>query len=101
VSLNLAKCGIPEAGGLALAEGLAAGNLRLRCLGLSNNALGNKAAAAFGELLEGSHTLKELDLGWNQIKVRVCGQGLRVANIRYGGVAWLMIYHTKCFDCQQ
>jgi Ran GTPase-activating protein (RanGAP) involved in mRNA processing and transport len=73
VSLNLAKCGIPEAGGLALAAGLAAGNLRLRCLGLSNNALGNKAAAAFGELLEGSHTLKELDLGWNQIKVRPQG----------------------------
>ena len=36
---------------------------------LLDNSLGNKTAAAFGDLLESSHTLKELDLSWNQIKV--------------------------------
>lgn len=38
---------------------------------LHARSLGNKTAAAFGDLLESSHTLKELDLSWNQIKVRV------------------------------
>jgi hypothetical protein len=36
---------------------------------MSFNNLGNKTAAAFGDLLESSHTLKQLDLSWNQIKV--------------------------------
>jgi Ran GTPase-activating protein (RanGAP) involved in mRNA processing and transport len=49
---------------------LRAGNLELRVLLLMHNNLGNKTAAAFGDLLESSHTLKELDLSWNQIKVR-------------------------------
>lgn len=52
-----------------MAGALRAGNLELRVLQLSHNNLGNKTAAAFGDLLESSHTLKELDLGWNQIKV--------------------------------
>jgi Ran GTPase-activating protein (RanGAP) involved in mRNA processing and transport len=69
VSLNLSKCSLGEAGGLAIAAALASGNLELRVLSLSFNNLGNKTAAAFGDLLESSHTLKELDLSWNQIKV--------------------------------
>eukprot|EP00878_Enallax_costatus_P018517 GHUV01019493.1.p1 GENE.GHUV01019493.1~~GHUV01019493.1.p1 ORF type:complete len:602 (+),score=224.84 GHUV01019493.1:1356-3161(+) len=68
ISLNLSKCNIPEAGGLQLVAALQAGNLKLRRLGMSNNALGNKTAAGFGDLLESNHTLRELDLGWNQIK---------------------------------
>lgn len=31
---------------------------------------GNASAAAFGELLECSHTLRELDLSWNQVGPR-------------------------------
>eukprot|EP00775_Hariotina_reticulata_P006370 gene6370-6602_t len=68
VCLYLSKCSITEAGGIAIAGALAAGNLRLRLLDLSNNSLGNKSAIAFGDLLECSHTLRELNLGWNQIK---------------------------------
>jgi Ran GTPase-activating protein (RanGAP) involved in mRNA processing and transport len=69
VRLNLSKCNLGEAGGLAVAGALRSGNLELRSLLLSHNNLGNKTAAAFGDLLESSHTLKELDLSWNQIKV--------------------------------
>jgi Ran GTPase-activating protein (RanGAP) involved in mRNA processing and transport len=69
VTLKLSKCNLGEAGGLAIAAALRAGNLGLRVLLLSHNGLGNKSAAAFGDLLESSHTLKELDLSWNQIKV--------------------------------
>lgn len=69
VRLELNKCGIPEAGGVAIGQALKGGNLKLRILHLSNNKLGNKSAVVFGDLLEGSHTLKELDLSWNQIKV--------------------------------
>lgn len=67
---------------MAIAAALSAGNLKLRRLGLSNNALGNKSAAAFGELLESSHTLKELDLSWNQIKVGSCWDGVNCSTIR-------------------
>ncbi len=41
----------------------------LQVLSLSNNAVGNKTAAAFGDLLEENTTLTDLDLSWNQIKV--------------------------------
>lgn len=68
VRLNLSKCNLGEAGGLAVAAALQAGNLQLRVLLLSHSNLGNKMASAFGDLLESSHTLKELDLSWNQIK---------------------------------
>jgi len=83
VSLNLSKCNLGEAGGLAVAGALRAGNLELRVLQLSHNNLGNKTAAVFGDLLESSHTLKELDLGWNQIKVNGVDAG--VAAGLYGG----------------
>lgn len=63
-----------SAGGMLIAAALQEGNLKLRRLSLSNNALGNKSAIAFGELLESSHTLKELDLGWNQIKVQLASR---------------------------
>lgn len=66
---NTLNCCVCSTGGIQIAAALQAGNLKLKRLCLSNNNLGNKSAAAFGELLESSHTLKELDLGWNQIKV--------------------------------
>ncbi|KAG2497889.1 hypothetical protein HYH03_004155 [Edaphochlamys debaryana] len=66
--LQLNKCGIPEAGGRALGLALSRGNTRLAVLGLSNNQLGNKTAAMFGELLALVSGLEELDLSWNQIK---------------------------------
>lgn len=69
VKLSLSKCNLGEAGGLAIAAALRSGNLLLRVLLLQHNSLGNKTAAALGDLLEANHTLKELDLGWNQIKV--------------------------------
>ncbi len=37
---------------------------------LRQNLLGNRTAAAFGELLGSNHSLRELDLSWNLIKVR-------------------------------
>ncbi len=36
---------------------------------MSNNLLGNNSAAAFAQLLENNHTLRELDLSWNKIGV--------------------------------
>lgn len=50
VTLHLNRCCIGEAGGLAIAAALKAGNLVLRVLSLSNNSIGDKAAAAFGEV---------------------------------------------------
>jgi hypothetical protein len=67
--LSLSKCGLPEAAGLQLVAALAAGNRRLVALNLSNNSLGSKTAAALGGLLASNRTLRELDLGWNQVKV--------------------------------
>ncbi|KAL6748153.1 hypothetical protein V8C86DRAFT_2885468 [Haematococcus lacustris] len=66
--LRLDRCGIPEAGGLAIFTALAAGNARLKVLSLNNNSLGNVSAAAVGDLLATNLTLEELDLSWNQIK---------------------------------
>ncbi len=63
------KCGLPEAAGLELIAGLAEGNRRLNFLGLANNSLGSKTAAALGELLAVNRSLREVDLSWNQIKV--------------------------------
>jgi hypothetical protein len=81
VSLSLAKCNLGESGGLVISGALKTGNLKLRILNLAHNALRDKAAAAFGEVLEAGHTLRELDLGWNQIQVgQECqaGRGLPV-----------------------
>lgn len=44
------QCGIPEAGGLALFRALGNANGVLRLLSVSNNAMGNKAAAEVGAL---------------------------------------------------
>lgn len=76
-TLYLNKCGIPEAGGKALASALSQGNTVLSRLGLANNALGNKTAVVLGELLGTASGLLELDLSWNQIKV---GLGLAPAH---------------------
>ncbi len=52
---------------------------------------GNKTADAFGELLEANHILRELDLSWNQIKVRYLQQPvlllLRDTNVACFGAA--------------
>ena len=71
--LQLNKCYIPEGGGMLIATALKAGNKRLRVLGMANNFLGNSSAGLFGEVMEANHTLLELDLSWNQIKVRKFG----------------------------
>ncbi|KAF5838018.1 hypothetical protein DUNSADRAFT_3505 [Dunaliella salina] len=68
VELRLDKCGLAEASGLAIARALQNFNQTLKVLSMSNNALGNKTAAAFGELLKENTTLTDLDLSWNQIK---------------------------------
>ncbi|GBF95369.1 hypothetical protein Rsub_07797 [Raphidocelis subcapitata] len=66
--LSLSRCGLTEAGGCEIAGALRAGNVRLRALALARNGLGNASACLFGEVLESGHTLRELDLGWNQIR---------------------------------
>lgn len=71
--LSLNKCGLPETAGLELIASLAEGNRRLNFLGLANNSLGSKTAAALGELLMVNRSLREVDLAWNQIKVGALG----------------------------
>jgi hypothetical protein len=41
----------------------------LHTLHMANNAIGNKSAQMFGELLLSNRTLSDLDLGWNMVKV--------------------------------
>jgi hypothetical protein len=72
--LQLNKCYIPEGGGMLIATALKAGNKKLRVLGMANNFLGNNSAGLFGEVMESNHTLLELDLSWNQIKVGYWGR---------------------------
>jgi hypothetical protein len=72
--LKLDKCAIPESGGLLLVAALLNANKKLTVLSLSNNFLGNKSACLFGDLLEANHTLLELDLSWNQVKVGPAGE---------------------------
>mmetsp|Transcript_24719 Transcript_24719/g.67372 ORF Transcript_24719/g.67372 Transcript_24719/m.67372 type:complete len:971 (-) Transcript_24719:3284-6196(-) len=62
------QCGMAEASGLAITKALQNFNRTLKVLSLSNNSLGNKTAAAFGDLLKENTTLTHLDLSWNQIK---------------------------------
>lgn len=69
-SLNLNRTSLGEEGVLSIANALKNGNSKLICLKISGNSMGNKSANAFGELFEFNHTLKDLDLSWNSIKVR-------------------------------
>ncbi|GAX76994.1 hypothetical protein CEUSTIGMA_g4441.t1 [Chlamydomonas eustigma] len=94
-SIKLSKCGIPEAGGIAIAKAIANSNQVLKRLVLSNNMLGNKAAEAFGEMLPGNRFLTELDLSWNMIKAEGVGQlclgleeniALKKLNISWNGL---------------
>lgn len=68
-SLNLNRTSLGEEGVLSIANALKNGNSKLICLKISGNSMGNKSANAFGELFEFNHTLKDLDLSWNSIKV--------------------------------
>ncbi len=55
---------------MAIFAAIANGNNTLSTLHMSNNACGNAAARVLGDMLRVNAGLKELDLSWNQIKVR-------------------------------
>ena len=70
-SLALAKTNLTDDGVLAIVRALLNGNSSLTELDLSANNISNKSASAIGELFESNHALKNLNLSWNTIKVRI------------------------------
>lgn len=66
--LSLVKTGLMDDGVLAIVRAMSNGNTSLAKLDLSANNVGNKSAAAIGDLFESNHSLRELNLSWNTIK---------------------------------